>query len=218
MPRAESCKVSRVPRWRCAAVLAVGCLALPVPSPLRAQVETRDPLPVPDIQGYRTLKADFHLHTVFSDGTVWPTVRVQEAWRDGLDAIAITDHLEYRPYVADVTTPVSRAYESARPLAGQLGIVLIPGDRAGRGVAAARAHHARRADRIVARRDRARADERPRRARPQPDGDAVRPAHDRKLTRAAAVVVTGGRPRSDRAARSRRSPAGTCLAFHRCIP
>lgn len=51
----------------------------------------------PDIPGYRTLKCDFHMHTVFSDGSVWPSIRVQEALKDGLDAISITDHLEYQP-------------------------------------------------------------------------------------------------------------------------
>jgi len=94
---------------------------------MHAQVETRDPLPVPDLPGYRTLKGDFHLHTVFSDGAVWPTVRVLEAWRDGLDVIALTDHLEYRPHVADVPGPVNRAYAVAKPLADELGILLIPG-------------------------------------------------------------------------------------------
>lgn len=49
---------------------------------------------IPDIEGYQTLKCDFHMHTVFSDGHVWPTMRVIEAWNDGLDAIAITDHIE----------------------------------------------------------------------------------------------------------------------------
>ena len=29
--------------------------------------EVRDPLPVPDLPGYKTLKGDFHIHTVFSD-------------------------------------------------------------------------------------------------------------------------------------------------------
>jgi hypothetical protein len=27
---------------------------------------------LPDIPGYQTLKADFHVHTDFSDGSVWP--------------------------------------------------------------------------------------------------------------------------------------------------
>jgi hypothetical protein len=44
---------------------------------------------IPDVKGYKTLKCDFHQHTVFSDGQVWPGVRVQEAWREGLDVIAI---------------------------------------------------------------------------------------------------------------------------------
>ena len=54
----------------------------------------RTPVNLPDIPGYVTLKCDFHIHTVFSDGLVWPTVRVEEAWRQGLDGIAMTDHLE----------------------------------------------------------------------------------------------------------------------------
>ena len=52
---------------------------------------------IPDINGYKTLKCDFHVHTVFSDGKVLPDQRVKEAWNEGLDVIAITDHLEYRP-------------------------------------------------------------------------------------------------------------------------
>ena len=63
---------------------------------------------IPDIAGYRTLKCDFHTHTVFSDGRVWPTVQVEEAWREGLDAIAITDHIEYKPHKQDVR-PTTRA-------------------------------------------------------------------------------------------------------------
>ena len=65
-----------------------------------AQIENidRQTVLVPDIPGFQTLKCDFHLHTVFSDGTVWPTVRVTEAWELGYDAIAITDHIEGKPH------------------------------------------------------------------------------------------------------------------------
>jgi hypothetical protein len=56
----------------------------------------------PDIPGYKTLKCDFHQHTVFSDGEVWPSIRVAEAMKDGLDAISITDHLEYQPHEEDI--------------------------------------------------------------------------------------------------------------------
>lgn len=48
---------------------------------------------IPDVEGYYTMKCDFHLHTVFSDAKVWPEERVIEAAGEGLDAIAITDHI-----------------------------------------------------------------------------------------------------------------------------
>jgi len=81
----------------------------------------------PDIQGYQTLKCDFHLHTVFSDGTVWPTIRVEEAWKEGLDAISITDHIEYRPHSTDMNADHNRSFEIAEPLAKELKILLIHG-------------------------------------------------------------------------------------------
>ncbi|MHC4099219.1 MAG: PHP domain-containing protein [Planctomycetota bacterium] len=67
----------------------------------------------PDILGYKTLKCDFHMHTVFSDGQVWPTVRIDEAAREGLDAIAITDHIEYQPHKQDIPTNHNRVFEIA---------------------------------------------------------------------------------------------------------
>ena len=36
----------------------------------------------PDVDGYKTLVLDLHTHSVFSDGHVWPTIRVAEAERD----------------------------------------------------------------------------------------------------------------------------------------
>ncbi len=67
------------------------------------------------------------MHTVFSDGEVWPTIRVEEAWAEGLDAISITDHIEYQPYVLESNNNHNRAYEVAKPLADQLGIMLVAG-------------------------------------------------------------------------------------------
>ena len=52
----------------------------------------------PDTEHYVTLVTDLHTHSVFSDGHVWPNVRVAEALRDGLDVLAITEHLEYQPH------------------------------------------------------------------------------------------------------------------------
>lgn len=87
----------------------------------------RTPVQIPDIPGYLTLKCDFHIHTVFSDGLVWPSVRSEEAWREGLDAIAITDHIEYQPHKADVSTNHNRSYEIARGPGAELGVMVIKG-------------------------------------------------------------------------------------------
>lgn len=74
------------------------------------------------------------MHTVFSDGLVWPTVRVMEAWQNGLDAIAITDHIEYLPHKADVSTNnLNRSYEIAKPVADGLGLLLIKATEITRG-------------------------------------------------------------------------------------
>jgi len=98
-----------------------------------AFAQVRDPLPVPDIPGYKTLKCDFHMHTVFSDGEVWPTVRLNEAFRDGLDAISITDHATYNPRQADVKYDLARSYELIRVNAERMGIILIQGIEFGQG-------------------------------------------------------------------------------------
>ncbi|MCI0499720.1 MAG: Sb-PDE family phosphodiesterase [Planctomycetales bacterium] len=81
----------------------------------------------PNIPGYQTLVCDFHTHTVFSDGLVWPTVRIHEAVREKLDVIAITDHIEYQPYRQDIPTNHGRPYQIAQPVAQEKGILLIQG-------------------------------------------------------------------------------------------
>jgi 3',5'-nucleoside bisphosphate phosphatase len=90
-----------------------------------AQLESRKEVKIPDIPGYMTLKCDFHMHTIFSDGLVWPTVRVDEAWREGLDVIAISDHYEYTPFEDDVDIKFGRAYEIAKPRADMYGLIII---------------------------------------------------------------------------------------------
>ena len=82
----------------------------------------------PNIDGYVTLKADLHQHTVFSDGNVWPTIRVQEALRDNLDAISLTEHLEYQPHKADIPHPDrNRAYHLALAEAKDHDLLIVPG-------------------------------------------------------------------------------------------
>ena len=114
-------------------LLAAGALVAPaglvalereLPAPAtRARAE----LAIPDPPGLLTLKCDFHMHTVFSDGIVWPTVRVDEAWRHGLDAIAISDHIEYQPHKADVSAEFNRSFELAKAAGEPLGIIVIRG-------------------------------------------------------------------------------------------
>lgn len=55
--------------------------------------------------GSFVLAADLHTHSVFSDGQVWPSIRVEEAHRDGLDVLAVTEHLEHQPKKADIPHP-----------------------------------------------------------------------------------------------------------------
>ena len=53
---------------------------------------------LPQVNGFTVYKSDLHTHSIFSDGSVTPEFRVEEAWLEGLDVLAITEHLEYRPY------------------------------------------------------------------------------------------------------------------------
>lgn len=82
----------------------------------------------PDTAEFLSLTCDFHIHTVFSDGEVWPSIRVQEAQRDGLDCIAITEHLEYQPHRADLPHPDrNRAFDIAAASAEESGLIVIRG-------------------------------------------------------------------------------------------
>lgn len=82
----------------------------------------------PDTAEHRTLVVDLHTHTVFSDGHVWPKIRVEEAMKDGLDALAVTEHLEWQPHRFDIPHPDrNRAFEDTlESLAGQ-DLLVIPG-------------------------------------------------------------------------------------------
>lgn len=88
------------------------------------------PLTYPDIEGYKTLKTDLHQHTVFSDGDVWPKIRVQEAIRENLDAISLTEHLEYQPHKEDIPHPDrNRSFELAKAMeeADEHGLLIVHG-------------------------------------------------------------------------------------------
>ncbi|MFL3004859.1 MAG: Sb-PDE family phosphodiesterase [Candidatus Neomarinimicrobiota bacterium] len=82
----------------------------------------------PDLPGYKTLVCDLHMHSVFSDGSVWPDIRVQEAIRDGLDVIATTEHIEYQPWKADIPHPDrNRSYEYHSSFAKNSNILVLNG-------------------------------------------------------------------------------------------
>lgn len=91
------------------------------------QTEHRTNIPFPKVNGFTVLLCDFHTHTMFSDGLVWPTQRVAEAWLGGVDALAITDHIEYRPYRQYTNNDHNTSYEIAKPAADQTGLMLIRG-------------------------------------------------------------------------------------------
>ncbi|MBB4078908.1 hypothetical protein GGR28_001525 [Lewinella aquimaris] len=82
----------------------------------------------PDSENYLTLVCDFHQHTVFSDGSVWPDIRVQESLRDSVDAIAMTEHLEYQPHSDDIPHPDrNRSHQLAEEYARPYDMIVIPG-------------------------------------------------------------------------------------------
>lgn len=95
--------------------------------PAALYAQTREEIHIPPVPGYQTIKCDLHMHTVFSDGKVWPTMRVEEAWREGLDCISITEHVEYQSHKEDVIHRYGRAYELALPAAKHYDLLLIKG-------------------------------------------------------------------------------------------
>ncbi len=58
--------------------------------------ERRTEIILPQVNGLNVYKADLHAHSIYSDAQLTPEERVREAWFDGLDIFAMTDHVEYR--------------------------------------------------------------------------------------------------------------------------
>jgi hypothetical protein len=93
---------------------------------------------IPDIGSFRVLKGDFHIHTLFSDGGVMPRDRVYEAVENGLDVIAITDHIEWRVFLGGRSIYINVqlkernddhniAYDLAKPEAEKKNLILVRG-------------------------------------------------------------------------------------------
>lgn len=82
----------------------------------------------PNTEKYKVIVADLHTHSVFSDGAVWPNVRVEEAVRDGIDLLAITEHLEYQPHIDDIPHPDrNRSFDIAEEIAKNKDLTVING-------------------------------------------------------------------------------------------
>ena len=119
--------------------------------------ENRTEFVIPNIDGYTAYKADLHTHTIFSDGHFSMEGRVREAWMNGLDVMAVTEHLEHRPHEknlvkylkgytkgaeaknygfvsrnrpasgADIMVDLNYPVEIARKEAEKYGLAIIPG-------------------------------------------------------------------------------------------
>ena len=82
----------------------------------------------PNPKGYVTVISDLHTHTAFSDGHVWPPIRIEEAIRDGLDLISLTEHLEYQPHMQDIPhKDRNRPFKEATQAAGKHDLLVING-------------------------------------------------------------------------------------------
>ena len=103
--------------------------------PHRQILRTNTPrtITIPDVGEYKVLKGDFHMHTLFSDGSVMPKDRVNEAVDNGMDVISITDHIEYRPNIGGNTLKLVNndnfniSYQFAKPTADEKKLILVPG-------------------------------------------------------------------------------------------
>ena len=96
-------------------------------SPLSAAQAQRDTINLPNIPGFVTLNGDFHLHTVFSDGHVWPSFRTYEADRDGLDFIAVTDHIDFQGSPNDLPADYNKPHAIAAAAAARTKLLVIKG-------------------------------------------------------------------------------------------
>ena len=82
----------------------------------------------PDTKDYLTISSDLHTHSVFSDGHVWPNIRVAEAEKDSIDVLAITEHLEYQPHTNFIPNEDrNAAYLEAKKASEGTDLIVIAG-------------------------------------------------------------------------------------------
>lgn len=82
----------------------------------------------PDANGFVTVACDLHTHSVFSDGAVWPSIRVEEAVKDELDCLSSTEHIEHQPHKVDLPNrDRNRANQLTAENAQNTDVIVIPG-------------------------------------------------------------------------------------------
>lgn len=97
----------------------------------QSTISAQNKIIIPDTDKHLILTGDMHMHTIFSDGNVWPTTRVEEAHSEGVEVICITDHLDgrHQRLVNQGTANVNRnySYDVAAQLGEKLGVIVIKG-------------------------------------------------------------------------------------------
>ncbi|GHV61254.1 hypothetical protein FACS1894195_1490 [Bacteroidia bacterium] len=98
---------------------------------------------IPDVEGFKVLKGDFHMHTIYSDGDVRPEERVSDAVQNGLDVISITDHFECSPNIYQTErwnidthkdANYNIAYEEAKSTADEKKLLFVRGGEITKGM------------------------------------------------------------------------------------
>jgi len=107
--------------------------------PIGVYQQPRKEILLPEVNGYTPYRVDLHTHTTYSgDGRMKVDARVQEAWRDGLDVVALTDHMTFKVSneLSQLTPDELKknkgerpqtAVDKAKKTAAELGLLLIPG-------------------------------------------------------------------------------------------
>ena len=93
---------------------------------------------IPDTDKYLVLTGDMHIHTIFSDGNVWPATRVEEAYAEGVEVLCITDHLDHRHKKlvnnGDFNCDRNYSYDVAAKYGEDLGVIVVKAAEITRGM------------------------------------------------------------------------------------
>ena len=102
-------------------------------------VAAQNRIVIPDTQDYLVLTGDMHIHTIFSDGSVWPTTRVREALAEGVEVLCMTDHMDarHKRMVREglFNCDRNKSYEIAAKAAKGTGLIVIHGGEISRRMA-----------------------------------------------------------------------------------